>query len=62
MTGEDLLNDLEGKPYNPDETLERKTGWLARMSAPGYMDCTNWTVHDSEEAAKEYLEEMYGDD
>lgn len=37
-------------------------GYGARLSAPGYMDCTEWTVFDSPEEAKSYLEEYYGDD
>lgn len=34
-------------------------GWGARMSAPGYMDCTDWCVFDTEAEAKEYLRETY---
>jgi len=26
------------------------------------MDCTEWTVFDTEEEAEKYLEETYGDD
>jgi hypothetical protein len=37
-----------------------KTGWLFRLSAPGYLDCTDWSVADSEEEARAELEEMYG--
>ena len=44
-------------------SLELRTGkYGARMSAPGYLDCTDWTLFDTEEEAMEYLEEMYGDD
>lgn len=32
------------------------------MSAPGYMDCTEWAVFDTVAEANEYLNEMYGDD
>lgn len=39
-----------------------KTGGLARMSAPGFLDCTDWSPFDSEEAAVDGLSEMYGDD
>lgn len=39
-----------------------KTGWLARMSAPGYMDCTDWSPFGSEEEAVKGLTEMYGDE
>jgi len=31
----------------------------ARMSAPGYMDSTEWTVFDTEEEAKQYLCETF---
>ena len=41
--------------------IDYRRGHLARMSAPGYMDCTNWTAHETEEEAREYLEEYYGD-
>ena len=37
-------------------------GYGARLYAPGYMDCTEWTVFDTEEEAEQHLEEMYGDD
>jgi hypothetical protein len=36
-------------------------GWLARLSAPGYMDCTEWSAFDSFEAAATYLLDAYGD-
>jgi hypothetical protein len=36
-------------------------GHGARLSMPGYTDCTEWTVHDSEDEAMKYLEEQYGD-
>lgn len=32
------------------------------MSAPGYLDCTEWCVFDSVKEAREYLKEYYGDD
>jgi len=37
-------------------------GYGARLSAPGYMDCTEWSVFDTPEEAEKYLDEMYGDD
>ena len=39
-----------------------KVGYGARLSASGYMDCTDWTVFDTEAAAIAYLEETYGDE
>jgi len=38
----------EGEP----EEFTRESGWYARLSAPGYMDCTSWTgPHSSEREA-----------
>lgn len=34
-------------------------GYGARLSMPGYLDCTDWTVHPTPQEAKEYLEETY---
>lgn len=39
-----------------------REGWGARLSAPGYLDCTEWSVFDSEQEAREYLEETYGNE
>lgn len=55
----DQLQDYcEGKPAS----WENIQGYGARLSAPGYLDCTEWTVFDTPERAREYLEEMYGDE
>ena len=35
--------------------IDLRHGFGARMSAPGYMDATSWTVFDTEAEAKEYL-------
>lgn len=44
-------------------TFEHVSGWFACLSAPGYMDCTNWSgPFATEEEAKEYLRDTYGDD
>jgi G:T-mismatch repair DNA endonuclease (very short patch repair protein) len=43
-------------------TIERKHGWVGRMSAPGYMDCTTWSACETEEAMRAELESMYGED
>jgi hypothetical protein len=37
-------------------------GYGARLSAPGYLDCTDWAVFDTAQEARDYLTEMYGDD
>lgn len=41
--------------------MQRVTGYGARLSAPGYMDCTDWCVFDTEQEAIDYLEETYLD-
>ena len=46
---------VEGEP----ESWENIKGYGARLSAPGYLDCTEWTVFDTEEEAKAYLDENY---
>jgi len=55
-------NYLEGKPFDEDEVIEHKEGWLGRMSAPGYMDCTAWAAYASEAEAIAELEEYFGND
>ena len=40
----------------------RRNVWFARLSAPGYMDSTEYSVFETEEEAREYLAETYGDD
>lgn len=37
-------------------------GWGARLSAPGYLDCTPWCVFGTKKEAKEYLKEQQGDE
>lgn len=61
-TNADLADYVEGRIDEPDETVLRKTGWLARMQAPGYLDATEWAAFDSEAEAYDYLDEYYGDD
>jgi hypothetical protein len=48
----------EGKP----ESWENIKGHGARLSAPGYLDCTEWTVFNSIEKATAYLDEYYPED
>lgn len=37
-----------------------RTAWGARLSAPGYLDATSWSLHDTEEDARESLAEEMG--
>lgn len=43
-------------------SIEKRQGFGARLSAPGYMDCTPWTVFDTEKEAREYLADLEGVD
>jgi hypothetical protein len=54
-----LLQYTEG---NRLENVTIRVGIGARLSAPGYLDCTEWTVFETEREAREYLAEMYGDE
>lgn len=37
-------------------------GWAARLSMPGYMDSTEWSIHTTYDGAMQYLTETYGPD
>jgi hypothetical protein len=41
---------------------EQREGFGARLSAPGYLDCTEWSVFDTKEEAEAYLDEYYPED
>lgn len=43
-------------------SIEKVSGWGARLSAPGFLDCTEWAVFETEREALDYLRDMYGDD
>ena len=43
-------------------TVDTVIGYGARLSAPGYLDCTEWTVFDSVSEAEDYLAEFHGDE
>jgi len=58
FTEEEARDNYQGKVWSSTP----REGFGARLSAPGYLDCTEWTVFDTAEEAEEYLQEMYGDD
>jgi hypothetical protein len=41
------------------DSVERREGWCSRLSAPGFMDATDWTLHDTEAEARAYLRETH---
>ena len=36
-------------------------GYGARMSMPGFLDCTHWSVFKTQEEAQSFLDENYSD-
>lgn len=53
---------VEGEVNEPDLGVEYHFGWIARLSARGYTDCTDWTWHDTYEEAAQHLIDTYGDE
>lgn len=51
---------MEGDPLEPDEAPEVRHGWLYRLSAPGYMDCTDWGIAPTKKEAEDVLKDLYG--
>src|SRR5262245_42806622 len=70
VSGEGYINPAIPLPAYLRDYCENTTawviakvrGWGARLSAQGYLDCTEWVVFDTEAEAQEYLEKTYGDD
>ena len=56
------MHDLDLDDEEQAERIEQIQGYGARLSAPGYLDATEWGVYDSRAAAWAALEEMYGND
>lgn len=42
-----------------EDSIEEITGYGARLSAPGYLDCTEWTVFETETEAWQNLLDNY---
>jgi hypothetical protein len=68
-TGETVYLPLKDWLYHErpdeDEVEFRSTHfdkYGARLSAPGYLDCTEWCIFDTKEEAQAYLDETYPDD
>ena len=57
-----LLPYLEVFKIEDIHSIEERKGFGARMSAPGYLDCTEWSVFDTEQEAEQYLDDYYGDE
>lgn len=59
--GNFTIDEIKELSLNPDDEVEKVSGWWGRMSASGYLDCTDWTgPFGTEEECMEELENMYG--
>lgn len=57
----DVLPSTDAFGVEQIHSVQAVFGHGVRLSAPGYLDCTEWSVFDTEEEAVKYLDEMYGD-
>jgi hypothetical protein len=57
---ESLRDYCEGDPDGWQE-IQCRECWGARLSAPGYLDCTDWTLGDTQEEAEWTCRALYGD-
>ena len=54
---EDFTDYIEG---GDPESFEQVSGWFARLSAPGYMDATDWSgPFDTIEEARKHIEDTF---
>lgn len=54
---------MQPELWESNTDSENRSGWFCRLSAPGYLDCTDTGgPFETELEAKTYLVEMYGDD
>ena len=59
---EQIVSQLSEYCEGTVQEWETILGYGARLSAPGYLDCTEWTVFDTANEAQEYLDEYYPND
>ena len=59
---EETINKIRDYVEDTPESWENIKGYGARLSAPGYLDCTEWTIFDTAEEAEKYLDDMYPED
>lgn len=50
------------KIEHPNSQVTTVIGYGARLSAPGYLDATDWNVYTSREEAEAYLSQLEGDE
>ena len=55
----DALEDFIESNLDDVTSIQLVEGYGARLSAPGYMDSTSWTVFKTRDEAEEFLREEY---
>ena len=55
----DSVEDFIESNVDDVTSVQLIEGYGARLSAPGFMDCTAWTVFKTREEAEEFLREEY---
>ncbi len=58
----DSVEDFIESNVDDVTSVQLIEGYGARLSAPGFMDSTAWTVFETIAGATDYLEETYGDE
>lgn len=58
-TYSDLRDYVQGDIEAPDAVATLHKGWLCRLSAPGYLDCTDWDAFGTEQEARDHLRDWY---
>ena len=53
-----LADYVEGSVDASTDSITVVHGYFARMSAPGYMDCTEWTFHKTVREARDHLRDF----
>jgi len=48
---------VDGEVYS----IEYRAGCIGRLSAPGYLDCTDWIWGDTEQEVSDALDDLYGE-
>lgn len=38
------------------------SGWLVRLTMPGYLDCTEWSLFETEQEAIDWAKNLMGED
>lgn len=54
----DSLTDYSVQVGHPGTTIQIVSGYGVRLSAPGYLDCTEWEVYDEPEDAMNRFQEL----